>query len=231
MLVTHDPHDRVLNQRDADGWLLLGETLRRLCTVDARANSRLAAALARPLRARGPRPAAVLQVGAGTGAVTRALARHLDPAHRLDVVEAKSCHARRLRRSIREHPWSARTADRVHVHHGRIQDTTLGRRYDLILSGLPMAELPPATARGIVRRYRELLAPGGEIAHYGHLTADVLRSLLPGGGAAGHRAMDRLLATADGDCRITCHTVWANLPPSRIWRQRWHTDSPRSGSC
>ncbi|WP_294009746.1 VTT domain-containing protein [Streptomyces sp.] len=71
----HTSHERVLAQRQADGWMFLIEAARDLRTTGAIAPSgrALARALTDPVRAQASRPLAVLEAGAGTGPVTRAL--------------------------------------------------------------------------------------------------------------------------------------------------------------
>src|SRR5437588_9682044 len=63
----------------------------------------LARALAGPLR--GPRPIArILEVGPGTGAVTRAIARRMLPGDRLDAVEINATFAGLLSQRIASEP-------------------------------------------------------------------------------------------------------------------------------
>ncbi len=68
-------HDRVLAQRNAEGWMFLLEAVRDLRTTGAVAPSgrTLARLLTDPVQKHGAPPLNVLEVGAGTGSVTRTL--------------------------------------------------------------------------------------------------------------------------------------------------------------
>src|SRR5947208_12193139 len=74
----------------------------------------LARALVRHLRV--PRPACrILEVGPGTGSVTREIARLLGPGDRLDAVEINPYFVGLLRQRLREDPAFRACRDRVEV--------------------------------------------------------------------------------------------------------------------
>ncbi|MFE9727351.1 hypothetical protein ACFYQ5_28110 [Streptomyces sp. NPDC005794] len=102
-------HDRVITQRRAEGWMFLIEAVRDLRTTGAIAPSgkALAHALTEPVRAQSPHPLAVLEAGAGTGSITRALIPQLSQGSRLDVVEANPRFAARLSKLVTTHPSPA----------------------------------------------------------------------------------------------------------------------------
>src|SRR5437868_10331670 len=70
----------------------------------------LARALARPLETHAG-PCRVLEVGPGTGAVTRRLVRLLKPGDRLDLVELNETFVDLLRRRFADDPEFHRVAD------------------------------------------------------------------------------------------------------------------------
>ncbi|MFB6893753.1 translation initiation factor IF-2 [Kitasatospora sp. NPDC056327] len=82
-----------------EGWFFLSEALRafRLTGAVAPSGADLVNALVVPATSRPDRPISVLEVGAGTGAVTRRLARALRPGDRLHVVESNPRFVQRLR--------------------------------------------------------------------------------------------------------------------------------------
>src|SRR3954452_12862916 len=123
-------HDRVLAQRNAEGWMFLIEAARDLRTTGAIAPSgtALARALIEPVRVQAPRPLAVLEAGAGTGAVTRALIPQLSRGSRLDVVEANPRFAARLRHLISAHPDLADRPAQVNVHQTYVEDLKTDER-------------------------------------------------------------------------------------------------------
>jgi phospholipid N-methyltransferase len=164
---------------------------------------RLAAAVA-PV----PHPVTVLEVGAGTGAVTRVLAAQLGPADRLDAVEVNP----RFAEVLRGDPALAAVADRVRVIPESITAMPLDRRYDVIVSGLPFMNFAPAEVRAILDRYLAALVPGGQLLLYGYVGTQAARGLL----SRGEGAVHRLLADFEDRYGYDRAVVWRNLPPARI---------------
>src|SRR5437764_7592893 len=74
----------------------------------------LAKALVAPLAGSRP-PAYILEVGPGTGAVTKAIVRRMRPGDRLDAVELNPQFAERLRQRIKSEPFFADFRDDIHV--------------------------------------------------------------------------------------------------------------------
>jgi phospholipid N-methyltransferase len=171
------------------------------------------AALVAPAR----HPAAVLEVGAGTGAVTRALAARLGPADRLDAVEVNPRFAEVLQTVLATDPALAAVADRVRVIASPIASVRLDRRYDAVISGLPFMNFDAAEVRDILDRYLAALVPGGQLMLYGYLGTTVAGRLVNrGAGVARQREVSAVLA--DFEQRYGCGrlVVWSNLPPARI---------------
>ncbi|WP_432048444.1 class I SAM-dependent methyltransferase [Streptomyces asiaticus] len=213
-------HDRVLAQRHAEGWMFLIEAARDMRTTGAIAPSgtALARALTEPVRARAGRPLNILEAGAGTGAVTRVLIPRLPRGSHLDVVEANPRFADRLRH-LAVAPADAAVAERVRVHTARVEELDTDCRYDVIVSGLPFANFAPGDIEAIMDRYLELLHPGGVLTYFAYLGTRQARTLLASRARVRrHRAAEETLARYR--CRYAggCRTVWANLPPARVWR-------------
>lgn len=120
----------------------------------------LARALVTPLKA--PRDSGrILEVGPGTGSVTRAILRYLRPGDHLDAVEINYQFVRHLRARL-EKDWSNRTACRqVRIIHSAVEHLPGEGVYDFIISGLPLNNFPVSTVRDIFRAYSRLLKPGG----------------------------------------------------------------------
>ncbi|MFD9911063.1 class I SAM-dependent methyltransferase [Streptomyces sp. NPDC059063] len=216
-------HDRTLAQRNADGWSFLIEAARDLRTTGAVAPSgrALARMLADPLRGAAGRPLTVLEAGAGTGSVTRALIPLLSSGSRLDIVEANPRFAARLRTLTRTDPLLAGAAERVRVHEGAVESLETGRRYDVIVSGLPFTNFAPEHVELIMERYLDLLHPGGTLTYFAYRGTRTARSLLSSRVSAGrHRAVERVLAGYQRRYATGRWTVWGNLPPAYVWQLR-----------
>lgn len=166
-------------------------------------------ALVAPVLERAGRPVAVLEVGAGTGPVTRRLVQELGAGDRLDVVECDPVFLPALHEVVA----GARCA--VRVHGCRVEDLPAGPRYDVVVSALPLTNFPVAGVRAVLDRFDDLLAPGGTLVRFGYLGSAAARVLVAGPAeVARHREVQRLLDGRGGSRR----RVWANLPPAAVVR-------------
>ncbi|MEK2489613.1 translation initiation factor IF-2 [Kitasatospora purpeofusca] len=218
-----------------DGWLFLSEALRtfRLTGAVAPSGAGLANALAVPAASRPDRPLSVLEVGAGTGVVTRRLVRVLRAGDRLHVVEPNPRFAERLRADEELARLGAGLGLRLSTC--RVQDLpgcgpppggdggrddgrsgAGAERYDVIVSGLPFTNFEPAEVRRILDLYLELLVPGGELTYFGYLGTSAARLLSSGPRqSARHRAVVRLLRRFEEEYGLGSRVVWRNVPPAR----------------
>ncbi|QKV70638.1 methyltransferase domain-containing protein [Streptomyces harbinensis] len=215
----------VLPGRRAGGWTFLLEAARDLRTTGAVAPSgrALARVLTEPVRAaRGPRPLSVLEAGAGTGAVTRVLLARLPVGGELDIVEANPRFAAgldRLAAAYRAGPGGR--AGRVAVHRGLVEEFGAGRRYDVIVSGLPLTNFAPEQVERIMARYLELLRPGGTLSYFAYLGTGAARSLVASRAEARrHAAVEEVMAGYQQRYGVARWRVWANLPPAGVWHLR-----------
>ncbi|WP_053647114.1 hypothetical protein [Streptomyces sp. XY431] len=218
-----------------DGWLFLSEALRtfRLTGAVAPSGAELVNALTVPATSRPDRPLSVLEVGAGTGVVTRRLVRVLRPGDRLHVVEPNPRFAQRLRT---DEELTRRGTDLgLRLSTCRVQDLpgcgppaaggggredgrsgAAAERYDVIVSGLPFTNFEPAEVRRILDLYLWLLVPGGELTYFEYLGTSAARLLTSGPRqSARHRAVVRLLRRFEEEYGLGSRVAWRNVPPAR----------------
>ncbi|MFJ1844322.1 class I SAM-dependent methyltransferase [Streptomyces sp. NPDC088146] len=235
--------------RFTDTRLFVTEAVRgfRITGAVAPSSRRLAAALCAPAAERAGQPLDVLEVGAGTGPVTRFLLPLLAPGSSLDVVEANPRFAAVLRNIVHEgqpdsggfatpspsrsrprvrRPDRLRSPVRAQVHETPVEHLDTRKSYDVIVSGLPFTNFAPDLVASLMDRYLELLRPGGSLTYFAYVgTARARRLVAPAAEVARHRAVEAVLA----ECRLRGasegHTVWANIPPARVWRL-YSTPSP-----
>jgi phosphatidylethanolamine/phosphatidyl-N-methylethanolamine N-methyltransferase len=124
----------------------------------------LARALTSELRQ--PRgPSRILEVGPGTGSVTRAILRYLSPTDRLDAVEVNGQFLDMLRRRFDQERAFRRCRDQVELIHAAVEDLVGEATYDFIVSGLPLNNFPVGQVRDIFNAYNRLLKPGGTLTY------------------------------------------------------------------
>ncbi|MET9761497.1 methyltransferase domain-containing protein [Streptomyces sp. NPDC006372] len=213
-------------------WTFLTEAVRDPRSTGAVAPSgrALSRALTDPVRALAPRPLTVLEAGAGTGAVTRALIPHLSPGSRLDVVEANPRFAARLSGLVDRHPLLAGTPGRVRVHRSYVEDLPGDERYDVIVSGLPLTNFAPDQVGAIMARYLELLHPGGTLTYFAYLGTRHARTLVASRAQVRrHRAVEEVMAAYQRRYATGRWSVWGNLPPARVWQLRRPGGDVRQG--
>ncbi|WP_381793374.1 class I SAM-dependent methyltransferase [Streptomyces niveus] len=214
-------------------WFLL-EAVRDLRTTGAVAPSgrTLARALTAPVSEAGPRPLSVLEAGAGTGAVTRVLIPLLPRGSRLDIVEANPRFAVRLHQLATTHPARVNRSVEAKVHQSYVQDLDTDERYDVIVSGLPLTNFPPAEVERIMARYIDLLHPGGTLTYFAYQGTRAARSLTASRPEARrHAAVDEVMAAYQSRYATGRWAVWANLPPAHVWQlRRPRADDPNDQS-
>lgn len=213
-------HDRVPTQRNDEGWMFLTEAARDMHTTGAIAPSgkALARALTAPVRAQAPSPLAVLEAGAGTGAVTRTLIPELPRGSRLDIAEANPRFAGRLRHLVTTHPHLAARPAEVTVHQTYVEQLDTDQQYDVIVSGLPLTNFTPVQVERIMARYMQLLHPGGTLTYFAYLGTRKARALTASRAEARrHAAVDEIMATYQRTYATARWMVWANVPPAYVW--------------
>ncbi len=160
----------------------------------APSSPRLAAAMAQWLPR--DRNSFVLELGPGTGAVTKALLDHGLREDRLVAIERNPKMARMLREKF----------PRAHIILGdawRMDELLRNHREPIesvgaVISSLPLLNFPEHEAEQLAQKIRTMLQPGGNLVQYSyHLTNPHTRGA----------ALFRPLASK---------IIWLNLPPARV---------------
>ncbi|WP_256104946.1 class I SAM-dependent methyltransferase [Streptomyces sp. ODS05-4] len=175
----------------------------------APSSPRLARALTRYVIPSPGHPRAVLEVGPGTGAVTRHIRAVLGPLDSLELVEANPRFAALLGRAYAADP-------QVRLRTGPVQEQRLAS-YDTIVCGLPFANFDAATADDILRCLIGALRPGGTLSFFAYSGLRPLRrAVVSGAGLRRELRTQAVVQRALARHRFRTEAVLCNLPPARV---------------
>lgn len=181
----------------------------------------LADAMAAPLvrrRTEAPdRPLRILEIGPGTGAVTRVIATAMGPRDELVCYEINPEFARLLADGLREDPRLSPVADRTVIHAAPAQQLEPGDGFDFALCSAPLNNFEAGTIDAILGAMIGALRPTGRATLFEYLWFPALRRMLVRGEAA------RRLRDAEETKRrwLQLHardasTVLRNIPPATV---------------
>lgn len=128
----------------------------------------LGRALTRPMRRSQP-PRRILEVGPGTGAVTREIVRNLKPGDWLDIVEINSKFVRVIEQRFAEEPEFQEKRSQARVIHSPLQLVPGEAVYDFMISGLPLNNFSLELVDDIFQSYQRLLKPAGTLSYFEYL--------------------------------------------------------------
>ena len=174
----------------------------------------LANALARYVAGEGG-PRRVLEVGPGTGAVTRQIVERLGPDDRFDLVELNDQFVAHLRGRFRDEPTFSAVADRATIIHGPLEQLPREQKYDAIVSGLPLNNFAVADVEQILAAFGELLAARGTLSFFEYVAVRPARAAVSGRADRQRlRGIGRVLRNALDGNEFRRDLVWPNLPPA-----------------
>jgi phospholipid N-methyltransferase len=212
-----------MRRRVAEHTLFFREFLRNFHTTGAVLPSGryLAGALTRFVSEKSPPPRKILEVGPGTGAVTRRIIADMRSADCLDLVELNRTFVEQLQRRFRTEPAFRAVADCSRVLHCPVEDLPRSERYHLIVSGLPLNNFALAEVERVLAALLELLAPGGTLSFFEYIAVRPLRGLVSGRAERERlRGIGKALRGLLGGREIRRDAVWLNVPPAWVHHVR-----------
>lgn len=159
-----------------------------------------------------------LEVGAGTGAMTRHLVKKLKPKDRLYIVEIDKILCNVLKRKYANHP-------NVYIHNGPIQDWNSPDKFDVIITTVPLNSLPSAeTLTSIFDTFKRLIKPNGVISSAEYIGTSTLCQICYFGETKSEFNKLYIIKNEFFEQNGFERTnVLLNLPPSRVTHCRINT--------
>jgi phospholipid N-methyltransferase len=211
-----------MSQTWADYRVFVGEFFRQFHSTGAILPSgrSLGRALARHVRD-GDGGRRILEVGPGTGAVTRWIVDGLRDDDSLDLVELNENFVRRLRERFDHDPAFQPAANRTRILHRPIEQVEGEHCYDVIVSGLPLNNFDGENVQQILKVMLRLLRPGGTMSFFEYVAVRPLRSLVSG---RAERTRLKMVGDAISDARngrtLGRDLVIVNVPPAWVHHLR-----------
>jgi phospholipid N-methyltransferase len=126
------------------------------------------------------RPASILEVGPGTGPITRQILRAMGLQDRLTICEINPRFMRQLEEKLEKDPYFRTHRGRTSFFLGPIQEFPVRhpeQKFDFIISSLPFSNFTPSEVEDILQQYRALLNPGGRLSFVEYVGIRKLRAL------------------------------------------------------
>lgn len=180
----------------------------------------LANAQARPLarlKARLDRPVRVLEVGPGTGVVTRRIVRLLAPGDTFDMVEINQAFADHLQQLFVDDSDFSPLAEYSSIHAVPLQEFTSDAPYDVIISGLPMNNFSSELVEELFDAYFRLLDPEGTLSYFEYMYMRQMRKVVSG--RDDRARVNRIAEIMKRHCRerrTKTDWIFVNLPPAWV---------------
>ncbi len=184
----------------------------------------LARAMTGPLRKR-KSAARVLEIGPGTGAVTRHIVHSLTLEDHFDLVEINEAFAGMLRSRFENDADYCRVAEISDIHTKPLQEFSVDEPYDFIISGLPLNNFSPELVQEIFESYFRLLAPGGVLSYFEYMFVRGVRKRMSGKSERQRfRSLESIILPYLKEQRMRTSWVFPNFPPA--WVQHLRDSSP-----
>jgi phospholipid N-methyltransferase len=163
----------------------------------------------------------ILEVGPGTGSVTRLIARAMGPDDRLDLVELNESFVRCLEDRLQTDEAFRPLAGRARVLHCSVQGLHADGAYDLIISGLPLNNFSVPEVEQVLVALTGLLKPGGTLSFFEYIAIRRMRALLSGpADRARLRGIGEALESLLREHEVRRDWIWPNVPPAWVHHVR-----------
>jgi len=185
------------------------------------------------------KPKAILELGAGDGAVTAQIVQVLKPGDRLELVEINPSFCEVLEKRIRGEWATYLKGVEVIVHSTGLENCQFHRRFDVVISGLPLINFGSDQVQEIYFQFQRLVCDGGQLLSFEYACSRRLKKML--GQVTGNRDLVktcRLIEEFHQKNQVGWDPVLLNIPPMKVRRfflgatnVKDESDSETSSDC
>lgn len=163
-------------------------------------------------------PRRILEVGPGSGPVTKEIVRVLGPGDHFDVVEISARFARIVERECLQPAREQTPGLTIRLFCASIDDVDLEGPYDLIVSSIPFNNFPPDWVAGLLERYEALLKkPDGELRFWEYSGIRRIGRVVSGSSKRRNIAgITRFYREFDGRPEVRKQIFLRNVPPTTV---------------
>jgi phosphatidylserine decarboxylase len=173
-------------------------------------------------------PRTILEVGAGTGAITAAIVEQMRPDDRLVLVEIEEEFVHYLQQRFEREPSFRRVRDQVTILQADVTQLDRNQQFDYIVSAIPFTNCPPETIEAILSTYREILKPDGVLTYIEYAFLRKLKQWrLSGEQRLQFERSKAVLDRYQQSFEFRRDLVWRNVPPAWIHHLRLQEPAPQ----
>ncbi|MEZ4868854.1 MAG: phosphatidylserine decarboxylase [Caldilineaceae bacterium] len=170
-------------------------------------------------------PKRVLEVGAGTGAITAQLVRYIQPGDELVLCEINETFMTLLQARFTREALFQRVASQTQFSVASILDLSDDVGFDFIISAIPFNNCPPDFVDAVLAHYRRLLKPGGVLSYIEYMGGRTVKVL--SGADPQLRARQQVYQHFLGQYEFRRELVFRNVPPAWIHYLRYAPAAPQ----
>ncbi len=164
----------------------------------------------------------ILEVGPGTGAVTRQILARMGQSATLDLVEGNENFVSCLNRLVDRDADFRSARSRVRIFHSSVEHFTAAEPYDVIISGLPLNNFLPEEVEMLLGHLRSMAAVGGVLSFFEYMGVRRVKSLTSmAGERARLRGIGEVMSLWLSSHECGCDWVWPNVPPAWVHHLRF----------
>lgn len=159
----------------------------------------------------------ILEVGPGTGAITREIAKVMQPEDSLCAIEINQDFADHLQADIDTKKDYEKSRKQIKVHVGRLEDMPGEGIYDCIISGLPMNNFDSEMVTKIFQVFRRLIKPGASLSYYEYLAIrDLKYPFVKKSEKVRLKGISDVVSQEIRNHQVKVKRVWLNVPPAVV---------------